>query len=161
MPIEIQCSKCGAQREVNDRLSGRRVRCPECDAPVQVPEKIADVFTAQAVVPDVIHQAGLTVGNVHHRPTRLDAPLATHDAPAPVTPQVDVADEEDEPVPAKLKPDEGELDMTPMVDVTFLLLIFFMITAAFSLQKSIESPRQQSDKPSSNAQQDVPEEVDQ
>ncbi|NOY29146.1 MAG: biopolymer transporter ExbD [Planctomycetes bacterium] len=36
--------------------------------------------------------------------------------------------------------DEGELDMTPMVDVTFLLLIFFMITAAFALQKSIEVP---------------------
>ena len=33
-----------------------------------------------------------------------------------------------------------ELDMTPMVDVTFLLLIFFMVTAAFSLQKSIEVP---------------------
>jgi biopolymer transport protein ExbD len=35
--------------------------------------------------------------------------------------------------------DEG-LDMTPMVDVTFLLLIFFMVTAAFSLQKSLEVP---------------------
>jgi len=35
--------------------------------------------------------------------------------------------------------DEG-LDMTPMVDITFLLLIFFMVTAAFSLQKSIEIP---------------------
>ena len=30
--------------------------------------------------------------------------------------------------------------MTPMVDVTFLLLIFFMITAAFALQKAIEVP---------------------
>ncbi len=35
---------------------------------------------------------------------------------------------------------EDELDMTPMVDVTFLLLIFFMVTAAFTLQKSIEMP---------------------
>jgi len=34
----------------------------------------------------------------------------------------------------------GELDMTPMVDVTFLLLIFFMVTAAFSLQKSLKVP---------------------
>ena len=32
------------------------------------------------------------------------------------------------------------MDLTPMVDVTFLLLIFFMITASFSLQKSIEVP---------------------
>ena len=35
---------------------------------------------------------------------------------------------------------EGDLDMTPMVDVTFLLLIFFMLTAAYSLQKSIQVP---------------------
>jgi biopolymer transport protein ExbD len=35
---------------------------------------------------------------------------------------------------------DDEMDMTPMVDVTFLLLIFFMVTAAFTLQKSIEMP---------------------
>ncbi|TWT75861.1 Biopolymer transport protein ExbD/TolR [Posidoniimonas polymericola] len=35
---------------------------------------------------------------------------------------------------------DDELDMTPMVDVTFLLLIFFMITAAFALQKALEVP---------------------
>jgi len=35
---------------------------------------------------------------------------------------------------------QGDLDMTPMVDVTFLLLIFFMVTAAFSLQKSLDVP---------------------
>lgn len=29
--------------------------------------------------------------------------------------------------------------MTPMVDVVFLLLIFFMLTASFALQKTIES----------------------
>jgi len=31
--------------------------------------------------------------------------------------------------------------MTPMVDVTFLLLIFFMITASFSMQKTLAVPR--------------------
>lgn len=46
------------------------------------------------------------------------------------------------------KREHGELDMTPMVDVTFLLLIFFMVTASFSLQKSIRVPQQNSDLPS-------------
>jgi biopolymer transport protein ExbD len=32
------------------------------------------------------------------------------------------------------------MDLTPMVDVTFLLLIFFLITAAFALQKTIAVP---------------------
>lgn len=36
---------------------------------------------------------------------------------------------------------EDELDMTPMVDVTFLLLIFFMVTASFTMQKSLEQPK--------------------
>jgi biopolymer transport protein ExbD len=30
--------------------------------------------------------------------------------------------------------------MTPMIDMTFLLLIFFMVSASFSLQKSIPIP---------------------
>lgn len=36
---------------------------------------------------------------------------------------------------------DHEQDMTPMVDVTFLLLIFFMVTASFSLQKTLAMPR--------------------
>jgi biopolymer transport protein ExbD len=43
---------------------------------------------------------------------------------------------------------EAELDMTPMVDVTFLLLIFFMVTAAFALQKSFEIPTPEDTEPS-------------
>jgi biopolymer transport protein ExbD len=46
--------------------------------------------------------------------------------------------------------------MTPMVDVTFLLLIFFMVTAAFSLQKSLEIPKPEQD-PSENVEQQEPE----
>jgi len=38
------------------------------------------------------------------------------------------------------KREDAEMDMTPMVDVVFLLLIFFMITASFGLQRSIELP---------------------
>jgi biopolymer transport protein ExbD len=41
--------------------------------------------------------------------------------------------------------EDEEMDLTPMVDVTFLLLIFFMITAAFALQKSLEVPPMQED----------------
>ena len=44
-----------------------------------------------------------------------------------------------------------EMDMTPMVDVTFLLLIFFMITAAFAIQRSFEMPTPENSEPSQNA----------
>ena len=45
---------------------------------------------------------------------------------------------------------EEEMDMTPMVDVTFLLLIFFMVTAAFTMQKSFEVPAPDDSQPSQN-----------
>lgn len=61
--------------------------------------------------------------------------------------------EEDEPVETvpfgKRGPrQEAEMDMTPMVDVTFLLLIFFMVTASFKLQKAIQQQPDTSDEPS-------------
>lgn len=36
--------------------------------------------------------------------------------------------------------EDSGIDMTPMVDVVFQLLIFFMLTAAFAAQKSLEVP---------------------
>jgi biopolymer transport protein ExbD len=53
--------------------------------------------------------------------------------------------------------DEG-LDMTPMVDITFLLLIFFMVTAAFAMQKSIKIPAP--DQQESATQRIEPDEVE-
>ena len=53
--------------------------------------------------------------------------------------------------------DESEMDMTPMVDVTFLLLIFFMVTAAFSMQKALQVPKPKEDQAST---QSVEEEQD-
>ena len=44
------------------------------------------------------------------------------------------------------KGEEAELDMTPMIDCVFLLLIFFTVTASFTLQKSFEIPPPADDK---------------
>lgn len=55
----------------------------------------------------------------------------------------DDEEEDDDEDGFQLKPANSEfeeMDLTPMVDVTFLLLVFFMITASFSLQKSLEVP---------------------
>lgn len=61
---------------------------------------------------------------------------------------------------ASMDREDDDLDMTPMVDVTFLLLIFFMVTASFTLQKSIEQPPSQTDDPSTNVIEDPQDEDD-
>ena len=40
----------------------------------------------------------------------------------------------------KKKKDEAELDITPMIDVVFLLLIFFMVTSTMDEQKAANVP---------------------
>lgn len=67
-----------------------------------------------------------------------------------------IDDDYEEPatIGKKEKIPEDDLDMTPMVDVTFLLLIFFMVTASFSLQKSIEQPPPETDEPSDIVQEE-------
>ena len=52
----------------------------------------------------------------------------------------------------------AEMDMTPMVDVTFLLLIFFMVTASFAMQQSLEFPsseRQEKETAQSRTMEDI------
>jgi len=65
-----------------------------------------------------------------------------------------LADDDKEPQMGRDAPDFEEMDLTPMVDVTFLLLIFFMITAAFNLQKKIDVPPAKTDESSTTVNQD-------
>lgn len=72
---------------------------------------------------------------------------------APQPPPRPEADEKDEElVVFKRQRIEGEMDMTPMIDVTFLLLIFFICTASFALQMTKPIPTPQEDEPSTTAQ---------
>ncbi|TWU01475.1 biopolymer transporter ExbD [Neorhodopirellula pilleata] len=93
--------------------------------------------------------------------TAVATPPSVAMAPRIDTPEpIKKDDEDDDLVPPRKKREDGELDMTPMVDVTFLLLIFFMVTASFSLQKSIQMPRQSSDLPSMSNVEEETEELD-
>ncbi|MCS7468044.1 biopolymer transporter ExbD [Stieleria sp. ICT_E10.1] len=175
MSIPVTCPQCGATNKVNDSLAGRRVRCPQCDTAVHVPE--ADLGTAPPPLPGDSAAAEAGPAVVAAAPVEaISPPAATPspptgrpptDAPAPPVgpgPAATFAglddDDDDEPIFQKTKREEEELDMTPMVDVTFLLLIFFMVTAAFSLQKSIEMPRQQTDAPSTTVVEEEEEDLE-
>jgi biopolymer transport protein ExbD len=121
--------------------------CPSCQAQHAVPEhligrRVRCPQCGQAsVVPEPKERKG-----------------AVREAGIPA--EIRKAREDEEPLVAtkKWKPTEAEMDMTPMCDVTFQLLIFFMVTAAFAMQKSIELPKPKQDAPSTQVVAKDPEE---
>ncbi len=171
MAIHVVCAHCGAEHNVNQRFAGKRVRCPQCESAVEIPALIQTVEPVVSVEPvetdDDIPTVAVQKPNVFQpvvaEAVPVDAvPLDTvpvDAVPVDAVPEQTVEaspflDDDDDEVPKREKKPEEELDMTPMVDVTFLLLIFFMVTASFSLQKSIEMPRQQSDAASNNPEEE-------
>jgi len=130
------------------------------DAPVpDAPVPDAPVPDAQPIEGEALEPSGGDRVEFAHDPI-FDSPghHSATDMPT-LPPSMQSESEEDDP-PKRAKRKEDELDMTPMVDVTFLLLIFFMVTASFSLQKSIAMPRQQSDAPSTTVKEEEEEDDD-
>lgn len=70
---------------------------------------------------------------------------------------VDLEGQADDRVHIKQRnPVDAEMDMTPMVDCTFLLLIFFMVTASFAMQKAEQvSPPRDADPSTQVVEQEV------
>lgn len=55
------------------------------------------------------------------------------------------------------KKDEGNIDLTPMLDVVFILLIFFVVTATFLSEQAIDAASNESnDQPPPPEQTDLP-----
>ncbi len=172
MAIRFQCPNCQAVRSVNPRLLGREVKCPECGEPVQIPsaEQVEEARREKLRRAEEVREQQLA-------PTRVLAqPRMVSDAWGDADEDEDEDEDDVEEAQARLsseerrlaaattsfarpKPPAGEdMDMTPMVDVTFLLLIFFMITASFSVQKSIQRPAQKQEDPSTRAVETPPDE---
>lgn len=156
MAIRVQCNACGGKLDVGQKYAGRSVECPSCGASVRVPVTSDESAPAKA----------------HTLPRReAESPADTQDFSAPNSPHsgeaaADASHATQIPLPGAATPpspgprvdvggfnmgkkrpvDQEEMDLTPMVDMTFLLLIFFMITASFSVQKSMQVPPPTSDK---------------
>lgn len=155
MAIRFQCPTCSVIRAANQRLLGKEIKCPECGSPVQLPTQEEIDATHSAQQAERREQA--------EREAALNKALAQPISVAVAEPELSdeerLAAEERALAAASTnftrpKPPSGEdMDMTPMVDVTFLLLIFFMITASFSVQKAIQRPAARKEDPSTNTVQ--------
>jgi len=130
--IRFTCPDCDKRLKVEDRFAGRQVDCPRCGTPLLIPK-------LEELEPDPEPDEEPDVPA--HAPA-AGSPGLSSTGRRHVSRRGTVEGEDVEP-PIRLKhapPPDEELDLTPMVDVTFQLLIFFMLTAAFALQKSIDLP---------------------
>ena len=175
MSLRVQCQKCKTNHSLNKRLSGRAIRCPFCDATINVPadsptnaSEIAEqeesvdgeialedvVFVeAELVDSEPISIGGPSIAKVPTTPTS-DTSKTLSESKWTAEEEQEEEDDSDDLVFAKRELPKDDMDMTPMVDVTFLLLIFFMITASFTSEKVIEEPPPLSDKASTNAKEE-------
>ena len=164
MAIKVVCSACSSVHSVNDRLAGREIRCPHCDGFVQVPlpsaaevreiEEIVEVEVVEDDIPGMVEivESADSFGGTAKAEVLDEIKMDTRSS-------VGKYQDEDEEVeeisfPKKELP-KDDMDMTPMVDVTFLLLIFFMITASFSSEKVFEEPPPLSDASSIQKQEPI------
>ncbi len=162
MAIKFQCPSCKAIRAANERLMGRKIDCPACGQPVQLPTRaqIEEAKLERERLAREQREEEERLNQFLSRPSLVAA--TTVDSEQDIDEQIS-AEEKAHAAAAtnflRPKPPQGEdMDMTPMVDVTFLLLIFFMITASFSVQKAIQRPAQLKEDPSTRQIEQQPEE---
>jgi serine/threonine protein kinase/biopolymer transport protein ExbD len=147
----------GSPKSAASAAQARQIEAVDVDVDYGVEEdsyEVADVLREDDEVADEIETIddGASTSTRRKGTKKQAAPLVE---PAKVNTIVRVSlpsweEVEDEDVDlGRPEPDFEEMDLTPMVDVTFLLLIFFMITASFTLQKKIDVPPAQSDAVSS------------
>ena len=158
MAIRFRCGHCNQLMSIASRQAGLMVPCPGCARKIEVPledqpsasnKPSATARPQFETTPEV--EPPLEFEQPPSRSLDDDAPKVDSNLisfPEDEEPQHSVAEtadrEADDDGGFQLrgaKSEFGEMDLTPMVDVTFLLLIFFMVTASFSLQKSFEVPR--------------------
>ncbi|MCU0707328.1 MAG: biopolymer transporter ExbD [Pirellula sp.] len=161
----IRCPKCGSIRAASPRVIGREIRCPDCD-------HLFLVEPSMQVDPSSIEAAEVPAQKVRSEKSRvseglvassLNDDVVSEPVQVEIAPRRNPPNEDTEPEEVSFAAKElpkDDMDMTPMVDVTFLLLIFFMITASFSSEKVFEKPPPMSETPSTKPPDNPPEVYD-
>jgi biopolymer transport protein ExbD len=154
MAIRFRCRHCQSLMSIATRRAGTIVPCATCGEDVLVPdhdewspdvvelppEPSPPASTPEAEPADVPEEPAddAIIESVVFESVSDDVDQLEVASAGEVASTTD-PDDEGFRLPRN-KPVEEELDLTAMVDVVFQLLIFFMVTASFSLTKSIEVP---------------------
>ncbi len=154
MAIRYHCPDCGQFLSIASRLAGHTTKCPTCKTEHIVPvcrrsgasrPANGQWRTAKAgpSTPQASKRRGqrapATIGTI--LPPRSTAGIVPEGPSFPISYAVDPLDEDEDEealVMGRMERKSDELDLIPMVDCVFLLLVFYMITATYAMQKTIE-----------------------
>ena len=146
MPIKFRCPKCRQAYSIASKKAGTSLQCPKCEAKMRIPaiEPKADKKSSPTDEQEELNSGGTNEDDLasvleFEQSLEEDQSAPTVPLPDELFAEDDDEDEDDTWGGGRAGDDE-EMDLTPMVDVTFLLLVFFMITASFSIQKTLEVP---------------------
>jgi biopolymer transport protein ExbD len=153
MPIIFRCQSCNQKLSAPSRKAGKSITCPACGIELTIPAADRDEPEVGAVdeseqswqedqqqqQPELDESLQESISASSRQPAVEREPV---EFSPPVLPTPDDDDDNDDEglVLRRAETEFDDMDLTPMVDVTFLLLIFFMITASFSIQKTIHVP---------------------
>ena len=164
----VQCATCGEQtlvplEDIFDAAAAAQVAIEPLPAPPQPspPPPNVPIATVRAELPppEIIEPPRDAKASHFQSEYKIESPASDDDDSDVDESRSDEEDREDERAEAddaaietadddhappltltRKKRIDDDMDLTPMVDVTFQLLIFFMVTASFALQKSIQVP---------------------
>lgn len=147
MPVQYYCSGCHKRLSISRKKIGERVACPVCSKETVIPPEDQKAVPENEAITSG-SQPQITFADAKQPPEVTTSQDSSSTSPSQQSydPFFQIARVEQ--VEASTGSftigrdidDDEEMDLTPMVDVTFLLLIFFMITASFSLEKTIPTP---------------------
>ncbi len=159
----VQCPTCGEQTvvpfdDIFDAAPERAQPSPRSQPePPEPPPEQSPAFQLQ-VKESHFEESAVA------RPAALEAVASDYESDDSTPAHGAEESDEDDAPPAfqlrrKSRTDE-DMDLTPMVDVTFQLLIFFMVTASFALQKSIQVPTPDPDQKGATQQLQILEDLE-
>lgn len=162
MSIRFDCIGCKKKLVVHDRFEGSVVRCPTCSFEITVPQKLHLGDERRVGEQSEINRSNQSISPAVPELPADSSPIASQETNT-IAESTSLASQKKQRrrsirTEENDSEDDLEWDITPMVDVAFLLLIFFMLTASFSIQKAIRTSTPQNEEPSSNAVQVQPNE---
>ncbi|MCS7303966.1 MAG: biopolymer transporter ExbD [Thermoguttaceae bacterium] len=133
MALQFRCPGCGRGLSADSRSAGATLRCGGCGQLVEVPPAGERLLLK--------HHSSQTGSSLSG-----DTPLAGLKEPrlASASRGKPVGLRQLMRFPKVPLPDD-RIDMTPMIDCVFLLLIFYVVTATFAYQKALEMPPAETD----------------